>query len=320
MRSDMLLGIGSITKTFVAVMILQLIEEGLLSLEQTIAGVLGESVEDIPNATTATIGPLLNHTSGIPSWEEEPAWIRDGRGSALDVHRIWGKADTLAYIRGRRPLAPPGVAFRYANTNYTLLGLMLERVTGLDLVTALQRRILLPLDLKGIFLEGFEAVPGRRPSRYHWLTDTFRSQAGVNEAFHEARGDLIDVSASNLSVEWAAGGLLATARALVLFGSVLREGQLLKPQGMRSLMEWTPARVGVQVGHGVFRSEYPGGLTTIGHDGDVLGFSATLFWVEHADLTIAVLCNVGSMHASYIPPMLNFARERPQIVAAAMSL
>jgi hypothetical protein len=78
------------------------------------------------------------------------------------------------------------------------------------------------------------------------LTEAFRHQAGVNQAFHEARRDLIDVSASNLSVEWAAGGLVATARELVLFGSALRAGRLLKLQGMRSLTEWFPARDGAR--------------------------------------------------------------------------
>jgi D-alanyl-D-alanine carboxypeptidase len=96
----MLFGVGSITKTFVAVVILQLAEEGRLDLNATAESLLGSAVAGVPNVATATLGQLLNHTSGVPSWEDDPAWIRDGRGDRLDVGRIWDKTATLAYIRG----------------------------------------------------------------------------------------------------------------------------------------------------------------------------------------------------------------------------
>jgi D-alanyl-D-alanine carboxypeptidase len=89
MRSDMLLGIGSITKTFVAVVILQLIEEERLRVDQTAKHILGTAVDGVPNADTATVAQLLNHTSGIPSWEDDPTWIRHGRGDLIEVSRIW---------------------------------------------------------------------------------------------------------------------------------------------------------------------------------------------------------------------------------------
>ena len=73
-RPDMLFGVGSITKTFVAVVILQLAEEGRLDLNATAASLLGPAVEGIPNAKRATLAQLLNHTGGVPSWEDEPVW------------------------------------------------------------------------------------------------------------------------------------------------------------------------------------------------------------------------------------------------------
>jgi D-alanyl-D-alanine carboxypeptidase len=305
-RPDMLFGIGSITKTFVAVVILQLAEEGRLDLNATAARLLGTAVEGIPNADKATIAQLLNHTAGVPSWEDDPAWIRDGRGATLDVSRTWGKTDTLRYIKGHAPLDAAGAKFSYANTDFTLLGMIVEQVTGQEAVGEIHRRILAPLGLKDVYLEGFEPVPQNRlPHRYHWATPEFRRNAGVNAAFPEVRPGMIDASRSNLSVEWTAGGMVATARDLALYGVALRDGRLLKTQSMKFMTEWFPVKDSAwfpaggraQVGHNVFRFEYPDGLAVIGHDGDVLGFTGCLYWLEGTDAVVAVVCNVGAMHS-----------------------
>jgi|TARA_B100000315_G_scaffold33967_1_gene28695 D-alanyl-D-alanine carboxypeptidase len=301
-RPDMLFGIGSITKTFVAVVILQLVEEGRLNLGDTAASLLGPAMDGIPNADKATIAELLNHTSGVPSWEDDPTWISDGRGATLDVSRIWGKTETLPYINGQEPLAAPGVMYSYANTNFTLLGLIIEKVTGKDAVDEINRRILDKLALKDIYLEGFEPVPTQQiPHRYHWATSEFREVAGVNVAFSEVRSDLIDASSSNLSVEWTAGGMVASARDLALYGAALSDGRLLQPESMEFLTEWFPFGNGWQIGHNVFRDEYPDGLALIGHGGSVLGFTGSLYWVEGADVVVVVVCNVGTMHAGSVP-------------------
>ncbi|MGE0555042.1 MAG: serine hydrolase domain-containing protein [Gemmatimonadales bacterium] len=315
---EMLFGIGSITKTFVAVVILQLAEEGTLDLDATAAAVLGDAVAGIPNADKATIAQLLNHTGGVPSWEDDPQWIREGRGADLDVARIWGKTETLPYIVGHDSLAPPGAAYSYANTNYTLLGMIIEQLTGQDAVAEIHRRILDPLGLEDIHLEGFEPVPAAAlPQRYHWATPDFRRDAGVNAAFEEIRRDLIDASASNLSVEWTAGGMVATARDLALYGSALRSGRLLDSTRMRFLTDWFPVGERTQVGHNVFRSEYPDGLAVIGHSGSVLGFTGALYWVEGTDVVITVVANVGTMHSGTVPGSASsVARDRAFIDAA----
>jgi D-serine dehydratase len=297
-RADMLFGIGSITKTFLAVVTLQLVEEGRLRLGDSVASVLGNVARGIANAGHATIAQLLNHTSGVPSWEDDPFWIRDGRGASLEVDRVWGKPDTLDYIKGHPPAAAPGDIYGYSNTNYTLLGLIIEKVTGADAVGEIHERILKPLGLKDIYLEGFESVPEDRIShRYHWATPDFRRDAGVNAAFTEVRPGLIDVTRSNLSVEWTAGGMVATARDMALYGAALRDGKLLTPNSMEFLAQWLPAGKTMQVGHNVFREEHPDGFTLIGHNGAVLGFSATLYWIEGADAVVAAMCNVGVMHS-----------------------
>ncbi len=301
-RSDMLFGIGSITKTFVAVVVLQLAEEGRLDLGATAASLLGSAVDDIPNADEATIAQLLNHTGGVPSWEDDPEWISDGRGATLDPSRIWGKTETLPYIEGHEPLGAPGVAFSYANTNYTLLGMIIEQVTGEEAVDEIHRRILEPLGLADIHLEGFEPVPEvQLPRRYHWATANFREDAGVNLAFSEVSADLIDASGSNLSVEWTAGGMVASAQDLALYVVALRDGILLEQESMDFMLDWFPVGEGVQVGHNLFRRKYADSLAVIGHSGSVLGFTGSMYWVEGTDVVVAVVANVGTMHSGIVP-------------------
>ena len=293
--SDMLFGIGSITKIFVAVVILQLAEEGRLDLDATSASVLGPAVSGVPNADKATIAQLLNHTGGVPSWEDDPSWIRDGRGTTLDVSRIWGKTETLPYIEGHEPLAEPGAEYSYANT---------------------------PLGLEDIHLEGFEPVPEQQlPHRYHWATPTFLEEAGVNATFSDVRPDLIDASGSNLSVEWPAGGMVSTARDLALYGAALRDGRLLNPESMAFLTDWFPTGERRQMGHNVTRFEYASdGLALIGHNGSVLGFTGSLYGVEGADIVVAVVANVGTMHSGGVPgSAFSVARAR-EFVDGAMAV
>jgi len=320
-RADMLFGIGSITKTFVAVVILQLVEEGRLGLDATSADLLGSAVDGIPNADKATIAQLLNHTGGVPSWEDDPAWISDGRGATLDVSHIWGKTATMPYIEGHQPLAPAGEAYSYANTNFTLLGMIIEKVTGQEAVAEIHRRVLDELGLEDIHLEGFEPVSQEQlPHRYHWATPTFQEEAGVNTDFTYVGPDLIDATGSNLSVEWTAGGMVATARDLALYGAALRDGRLLNPESMAFLTDWFPVDERRQMGHNVSRFEYPDGLALVGHDGSVLGFTGSLYWVEGADVVVAVVSNVGTMHSGRVPgSAFSVARAR-EFVDAAMSV
>lgn len=297
-----LIGVGSITKTFVAVVVLQLSDEGKLSLQRTVQEVLGAAaVRNIPNAGRITLAQLLSHTGGVPSWEDDSLWIRQGRGQELEVRRRWGKTETLAYVRGGA-LSEPGREFHYANTNYTLLGLVVEKVTGHDITQELRTRIFQPLGLRDTFLEGFEAEPtDRLARRYQFATPTFRRTAGVAAGFPEVQPNLLDVSAANLSVEWTAGGLVTTARDLATFAVGLRDGRLLRPASHALLQAWAPAGAGWQVGHGLFRDQRFGGRACIGHDGGVLGCTASFFWVEGTDAVVVLLTNVGVMHAGNVP-------------------
>jgi D-alanyl-D-alanine carboxypeptidase len=291
-------GIGSITKMFVAVVVLQLAEEGRLKRDDTPTHILGPKVtRGIANADTATVAQMLAHTSGIPSWEDDPRWLREGRGSAIAPDRQWGKTDALDFVRGKPAVHRPGTAFSYSNSGFTLLGLMIEAVTGNTAAAEIRQRVLDPLALKDICLEGYEPCPtDRLPRRYHHATETFRHDAGVSPHFPMVRPGLMDVTGSNLSVEWTAGGMISSPRDLVTFASALRDGQLLKPESLAFMETWAPARPNADMGHSLFRTRNAHGVF-LGHNGRVLGFTGSLWWAAQGDAIVAVLTNVGTIHA-----------------------
>ncbi|TGO46833.1 hypothetical protein BCON_0305g00030 [Botryotinia convoluta] len=307
-------GIGSITKVFVAVVILQLIDESRLNVSDKISEHLNlNDLDGIGNAIDATIGALLSHTAGVESWEEDSNWMIEARGKRLDPKTIWGKKNTLKYVR--RPSRLETGRFSYSNTNYTLLGLIIEKITGHSAESEIRRRILDPLNLMDTFLEEFEEVGLRKenvPHRYHYATNIFRNTAGACPSFSEYKWkglDLINASESNLSVEWVAGGMISSTCDILNFAISLRDGKLLGPSSMDLLKIWQPATESTEIGHGIFRfRDSRTQENWLGHNGSVLGFTGSLWWNEEIDCVVCVLANVGTMHAGRV------SSSAPQII------
>ena len=318
---DHLFGIGSITKTFVAIVTLQLVEEGRLDLDQTPQNILGsEVVGQISNADRATIAQLLSHTSGIPSWEDVPLWIREGRGENNVVGRIWSRTDALAYLTNVPPTNDPGESYSYSNTNHTLIGLIIEEITGNDVVREIEKRVLAPVGISDVYLEGFQAIPRERlASRYHYSTPEFRRDAGVHEDFEEVSPGLIDASSSNLSVEWTAGGMVVTASDLAQYAAAYRARALLKPESMAVAQDWLRIDETWDVGHGLFRRHMPN-MQIIGHSGSVLGFTGAMYWHEDEDLAVAIVANVGTMHGGQDLPQASSIAHDPRFWELALAL
>jgi len=295
---ETLFGIGSITKVFIAVIALQLHQEELLPLDVPISYWLDEKqLSRIAHADTVTPRQLLNHYAAIPSWEDDPDWIYAARGQRLDPERSWMPPDTLDYIRGKPASDRPGERFRYSNTHFTLLGLLIETVTRQTLEEVLSQRILIPLSLRNTFLEGPLSSRNKTlAGRYHRLDADFMQNAGLSPHFRPEPHGLIDVSAASLAVEWAAGGILSTARNLMTFILALKNGELLTAQSMEEMQRWLPAEQD-EMGLSLFKIDTGSG-PAIGHGGNVLGFSACVWWYPESDCAVAILTNVGSMHAA----------------------
>ena len=296
--------IGSITKTVVAVVVHQLVAEDLLDLSATPAEYLDAAViTGIANADRAPLRTLLDHTSGIPSWEFDPDWIRRGRGEWFAPGHPFAKDETLSYLRGRYPpVNAPGERYSYSNTNHTLLGLIVERTTGRTFESEARRRVLDPLDLRSFALESFEPIPaGALATPHHLATPFFRTTAGISPVFTEIATDVIDTSAADLSPEWAAGGYVATVGDLCRYGHGLMTNACGESAGsaMRAFrdVEGTPRRpYRLRVAPGLFELDTPSGPVA-GHFGGTLGHcAALLFPPSGSGVVLAVGLNLGRMH------------------------
>jgi len=159
MTPEHMLPIGSNTKPFVATRVLQLAEQGDLSLEDT----LSSWWPDIPNADSITVRQLLNHTSGVPRLSGDLCSY-----SLLDPVHEWTTEEILACIDGLSPLSTPGEEFHYTNTNYVLLGSIVEKVTENPLHEEIRNSLLSPLGLDHTFTLFYEDPPGELARSYEW--------------------------------------------------------------------------------------------------------------------------------------------------------
>ena len=304
LRVDHRFAIGSITKTVVAVVIHQLAAQGVLDLNATPADYLdAATIAGIANADRAPLRTMLDHTSGIPTWEFDPAWIRRGRGDLFEPGHPFAKAETLSYLRGRYPpVNPVGERYSYSNTNHTLLGLIIERTTGRTFESEARCRVLNPQCLSSFALESFEPIPsGALAIPHHLATPFFRERAGVSPHFVECGDDVIDTSAADLSPEWAAGGYVATVADLCRYGHALMTNAYGESVGsaMRAFRDVDGAQrrpYRLRVAPGLFEFDVPRGPVA-GHFGGTLGHCAALLFPPSGRGTVlAVGLNLGRMH------------------------
>ena len=150
---------GSIAKPFVAAVVLQLVEEGKLSLDDTMTELLPQDVTArFAGSDKITLRMLLNHTSGIPEWLSDEAIGR----IAADPAKVWDVGEFLDLAAAMAPAFAPGTGWAYSNTDYNLVGLVIERATGQPWRETVRTRVIEPLGLKSTTLPepGDVAIPG----------------------------------------------------------------------------------------------------------------------------------------------------------------
>ena len=168
----------SINKTFTAVAILRLVDQGKLSLDRRVIDILGQPVvRRIPNIADISVAQLLDHSSGIYPTNNDPAYIKTLVGSEAFTGRVWKPEEMieLATAPENKPAARPGEGHHYSDTNYILLGMIVERVTGEPLKTHIARTILKPLGMGATYfysdvLLGKRTTPATVASGYIKLT------------------------------------------------------------------------------------------------------------------------------------------------------
>jgi D-alanyl-D-alanine carboxypeptidase len=211
------------------------------------------------------------------------------------------------------PLPKPG-SYSYSNTNHTLLGLIVEYILSSPITSIMHKRIHEPLSLSHTYLEGYEEPKqgGTTPNRYHHLTPTYLETAG--QSLHlspsQTRPDLLDVTPTNLSVSWMAGGFISHPTDLCNFALAIRNSQLLSPASLERMNQFISTETeGKEVGYGVFKLDKGKNGVWYGHTGGVLGFSASLFWSEKYNVAVAALSNAGVVHAGKVINVTNIMSD-----------
>jgi D-alanyl-D-alanine carboxypeptidase len=250
--------IGSVSKTFVATVVLQLVAEHRIALDRPIQSYLPGL---LPAADQpVTVAELLNHTSGFGQvngivHSGDPQWFLANRLNTFSTAQLLGSVL-------RQPLLnPPGTHQQYNGVNYLVLGMLIERVTGHGYAQEIQQRILSPLGLRDTSVPSTDPnLPGPHAHGYYQPT----SGSG-----------LIDVTEQNPTLYGAQGDMISTTNDLDRFVTALFSGQLLPPAQLTDLFTVPPAATGpIQYSMGLLTTTLPNGVRVWGHTGETPGYAS----------------------------------------------
>jgi D-alanyl-D-alanine carboxypeptidase len=280
--------VASNTKTVTATIALQLVAEGVLALEDPVEEWLPGVV---PNGGAITLEMLLKQTTGLYDYLDDPRLL--GLITGQQPHR-WQPAELVAVAVGHPPLFAPGERWDYSNTNYTLVGMVLEAATGRTYAELVQRRVTGPLRLADTRVATDATFPGPHAHGYEPDAEHLAphlppgTPAGLGFAGPEHHGH-VDVTGIDVSPAWAAGGMTSTARDWQRFQSALFSGRLLPREQLRAMLATVPQGDGTdRYGLGVMEISTPCG-TVWGHTGGLPGYSTHHFADRTGTRTLAVL-------------------------------
>lgn len=266
--------IASLTKQFTAAMIMKLVEQDRLTLDDE----LTKYVEYPTGEHTVAIRHLLNHTSGIPSYTGVGLFWKEGAPCELTHEEL------LAFVKDQPFDFVPGEQYRYSNTGYYLLGMVIETVTGRSYGEALTELICDPLGLEHTRYQSHRKIIPHRACGY-----------GVE------RGALANALHLSASTPGGAGGIISTARDLVRWQRALAAGKVVSAASYEQMITPTMLTDGSMhpYGFGLVISKL-GDQPLIGHAGGIFGFSTSLLYLPEANLHVAVLSNCEALPAEPI--------------------
>ncbi|WP_037888896.1 serine hydrolase domain-containing protein [Streptomyces viridochromogenes] len=255
--------VASITKTFVATVMLQLEAEGRLSLDDTVEkwlpGVVRGNGHD---GSRITLRRLLNHTSGIYDYLADPAFQQMYMAAeGFFEHRFDQKEPEhfIAIAMTHEPYFAPGTSWRYSNTNYTLAGRVIEKATGNSYADEIRHRVIAPLHLTAT------SVPGTR------VTLPRPSSRAYAKLARTATGPTYDVTELNPRLAFGSGDMISSSADLNRFYTALLRGRLLPPEQLKAMKTTVPARGTNRYGLGLVERKLSCGVEVWGHDGGIHG-------------------------------------------------
>ena len=283
MTKDTPIYIASITKLYTATAIMSLYEQGRLSLDDPMARYLPDRLihaihvhKGKDYTREITIRQLLSHTSGIADYYDE----KPKGGKSLfetlveEPERTWTVDETIERAKELQPNFPPGTGASYSDTNFQLLGKIIETVTGRPLHVVLEELFFHPLGLTHTYMVGRSkpAAPSPAPADVFYKEKNI-TKARSNEAY------------------WADGGLVSTAGEMIVFLKALNEARIVRPETLRLMHDWHKLHFPLQYGFGTMRFRLPWlaskvtGITPLwGHSGSTGSF---LYYSEDLGLYMA---------------------------------
>lgn len=272
--TTMLLGAGSVTKTFIAAQILKLVDANLLSLSDSLHALIGPHQYVNPNLT---VRQLLNHKSGLgdvtnPAWEN--AMFRN-------LHKVWYMPAVIDSFL-TPPVGVPGGPWNYCNANYVLLGEIIEAKKPDSLHQVLRQELLVPNGLHNTHMEVFEKYPNQ--TAHNW------SAPNMNPALAQ------DVSGYVKTALWSSaeadGGYFTDAADLAKWAYNLYAGKVLSPASLTEMLTFTNVNGSYFNGYGLGVMRFPAlGRTYYGHAGNYFGYAACMLYSPQDSLAIGMLIN-----------------------------
>lgn len=291
--------IGSVGKTIAAARAVQLIEQGLLKLDEPIATYLGAEpwFEKLPNGKAMTVRHLMTHTSGLPRYEFAEAFTRDLRA---DPDREWTVEQRLAYVVDHAPAFAPGQGWQYADTNYILLGAIIERVHGQSFYVQARRGITIRMRKTGLTPLVTRAADGYAQG-YTGADDPILSAGGAGPVIVDGRFVV------NPQVEWTGGGYAGSAVDLARWAALLFNGRAFaRPEMVRLMIDAAvPATLGPDTAYGlgvIVRRSTPVGEVW-GHSGYFPGYLTEMIYLPARGVAIAVQINSSDARANGVTPL-----------------
>jgi CubicO group peptidase (beta-lactamase class C family) len=294
---DVKFRLGSLTKQFTATLVLLLQQDGKLKIDDPVSKYLPDSPKTWEKITLAN---LLGHTSGIPNFTD----LKEFGVWRMSSHTV---TEELAFFRDKPLDFEPGSKFAYSNSNYEVLGAVIERMSRKSYGELLQERIFEPLGMRDSGLDTDELVLAKRAEGYR------PGKKGLEVARSES-----------MTATWAAGSIYSTTGDLLKWERGLFGGKVLSEASLKAMT--TAGKGGY--GSGVFVSEH-GGLKVMEHGGGIEGFNTHLAYVPEKRIAVVVLSNVngtapGAMGAQLLDVALGIpvelASERNEVAISKEEL
>jgi D-alanyl-D-alanine carboxypeptidase len=289
-KPDDLFMAGSTGKTFFAAVAAQLIDAGTLDLDAPISKYLGSRpwFARLPNAKDITVRMLMTHTSGLVRYEMNPKFTADLRAQP---DKSWTPEEEIAYLLDATPPFAAGQGWDYSDTNYIVLGMILEQITGTKLYDEVQRRFLGPLKLTRVVPTTSRRVPGLIAG-YAGARDPLGLPDEVLK-----NGEFV----INPQFEWTGGGYATSPLDLARWGHELYAGRALSQTARARMIDAAvPARLGPETKYGlgvIVREKTPAGPTW-GHSGFFPGYVTELVHFRDTGTTLAIQVNSSDGRAT----------------------